>query len=220
MSDMRTEEEQVEALKNWWAENGKSLLVSVVIVAGGWFGWNTYQDNQRATAEAASQVYSQLVEQAALPQAQQDDSSKADMQQLAERLVNDYDGTAYADFGRLFIARLAADAGDYDSAASSLQQVVDAAEPGPVKFTAQARLALVLTELERFDDALSQLADVPDPAYQVQFEETRGDIFWRQGKAEDALAAYEKALQAAQDNGAGTQLLQRKIDHLASTGEV
>lgn len=220
MSDMRTDEEQAEALKKWWSENGKSLLTSVVIVAAGWFGWNNYQANQQATAEAASQLYSQLVEQAALPQAQQTDASRAEMQLLAERLVNDFDGTAYAQFGSLFIARLAADAGDFDSAAEALQQVVNSAEQGPIKFTAQARLALVLTQLERFDDALAAVATVPDPAYQAQFEEARGDVYWRQGKADEALAAYEKALQAAQENGAGAQLLQRKIDHLSSTGEV
>ncbi|ASP39228.1 hypothetical protein CHH28_11310 [Bacterioplanes sanyensis] len=220
MSDMRTEEEQVEALKKWWDENGKSLVASVVIVAAGWFGWDSYQSNQQATAEAASQVYSQLVEQAALPAAEQTDGTRADMQQLAERLVNDFDGTAYAQFGNLFIARLASDGGDFDSAAAALKNVVETADNGPIKYTAQARLALVLTELERFDEALASIATVPDPAYQVQFEEARGDIYWRQGNTADALAAYQKALQAAQDNGAGAQLLQRKIDHLASTGEV
>ena len=43
MAELRTEEEQVEALKSWWKENGKSLIMGVVIAVAavfGWRGWN------------------------------------------------------------------------------------------------------------------------------------------------------------------------------------
>ncbi len=44
MSEMRTEEEQVEALKDWWKENGRSLLLGVALalaIVFGWKGWET-----------------------------------------------------------------------------------------------------------------------------------------------------------------------------------
>ncbi|MCD8531113.1 MAG: tetratricopeptide repeat protein [Saccharospirillaceae bacterium] len=105
MTEYRTDEEQAELLKKWWSENGKSLLATIVIVAGGWFGWNSYQANQQATAESASMLYSQLVDKVAQPVAQQDEAAKAEMEALATQLKNDFGNTSYGQFGALFLAR-------------------------------------------------------------------------------------------------------------------
>ena len=46
METFRTEEEQVEAIKRWWQENGKSTVLGVAIAMAavfGWRGWNDYQ---------------------------------------------------------------------------------------------------------------------------------------------------------------------------------
>merc|ERR1712000_353720 len=55
---IRTDEEQAEALKKWWADNGKSLLITVLIAGGGFFGWNTWKEKQQATGEGFSGVQS------------------------------------------------------------------------------------------------------------------------------------------------------------------
>ncbi|PAR85254.1 YfgM family protein, partial [Vibrio cholerae] len=39
-----TEEQQVEAIKDWWKENGKAVIFGAVIGLGGLFGWRYYQD--------------------------------------------------------------------------------------------------------------------------------------------------------------------------------
>ncbi|MEW8396328.1 MAG: tetratricopeptide repeat protein, partial [Candidatus Thiodiazotropha sp.] len=39
MSEYQTEEEQVEAIKRWWKENGTSVIAGLVIGLGGIFGW-------------------------------------------------------------------------------------------------------------------------------------------------------------------------------------
>jgi len=214
--DFKTEEEQVEAIKKWWSENGTSLLLSIVVVAGGWLGWNTYQDNVRATGEAASAVYSQLVEKAAQPAAQQTDVLKSEMIALAEQLKKDYSDTVYSQFGGLFLARFAADNGDFDSAAKELNAVISAAEDGPVKLTAQVRLANILVQLEKYDDALALVPAQPDAAYAAQFNEVKGDALFRKGDLAAAHEAYVAAKAAAQESGINTQLLQRKIDSLTS----
>ena len=47
MSDSyRTEEEQVEALKAWWRENGKSTVVAIAMAVMGVFGWQGWQKQQ------------------------------------------------------------------------------------------------------------------------------------------------------------------------------
>jgi len=214
--ELRTEEEQVEAIKKWWSENGTSLILSVVVVAGGWFGWNTYQDNVRTTGEAASAVYSQLVEKVAQPAAEQSDAVKAEMIDLAEQLKNDYSSTVYSQFGGLFLARFAADNGDFDTAASELEAVIAAAEEGPVKLTAQVRLANILVQLDKNDEALALIPAQPDSAYAAQFNEVKGDALFRKGDSAAARDAYVAAKAAAQDAGINTQTLQRKIDSLTS----
>lgn len=216
MTDLRTDEEQVELIKSWWKENGKTLLLSVIVVLGGWFGWNSWQTSQQQKAEAASELYSQLVDAVAQPAAQQTEEQKASAVALATELKTTYAGTAYADFGALFLARFAADAGDFDAAAAELQAVVNTSKADAVKYTAQARLAQVLIQQEKFDEALALVNTVPDPAYTVQFEDAKGDALYRKGDNAEARNAWIRARDAAQTLGLNTQPLQRKIDALAA----
>lgn len=219
MTDLRTDEEQVELIKNWWQENGKTLLLSVIVVLGGWFGWNTWQSNQQQQAEAASVLYNQLVDAVAVPAAQQTEADKANAQALATELKTAYAGSTYADFGSLFLARFAADAGDFEAAAAELRIVATQGKAAAVKYTAQARLAQVLIELEQFDEALALVATVPDPAFAVQFEDAKGDALFRKGDLSQARAAWQRGLEAATELGLNTQQLQRKIDSLAVSGD-
>ena len=39
MDVYKTEEEQVEAIKKWWNENGKSIIVGIVVGITAIFGW-------------------------------------------------------------------------------------------------------------------------------------------------------------------------------------
>ena len=82
MTDLRTDEEQAEIIKKWWSENGTSLVSTVAVAIAGVVGWNYWQDSKQATGEAASAVYTQLVELAA----QENSDATADMQRLAEQL--------------------------------------------------------------------------------------------------------------------------------------
>jgi len=216
MTEMRTDEEQVEVLKKWWSENGKSLLIAVIVVGGGFFGWNTWKANQQATGEAASQIFSQLIEKAAQPAAQQTDAAKQEMEALAMQLKDDYASTTYAQFGSLFLARFAADEGDFEASEKELKALIAEADEGPVKFTAQSRLANVLIQEEKYDEALALVAKIPADAYAPQFEEAKGDALFLKGDLAAAREAYLSAQDAAQKLGLNTQLLQRKIDNLAS----
>ncbi len=56
MDAYRTEEEQVEALKAWWDENGRSIVVAIVIALAAGFGWQGWKSQQEGQAEAASDM--------------------------------------------------------------------------------------------------------------------------------------------------------------------
>ena len=64
MAEMKTEEEQVEALKSWWKDNGKSLILTIAVALGGVLSWNAYQDHQVGEAEAASVYFQELMNNA------------------------------------------------------------------------------------------------------------------------------------------------------------
>jgi len=215
MSELRTDEEQAELIKKWWSENGSSVVTTVAVAVAGVVGWNFWQDQKQATGEAASATYSQLVQLAA----QENDAVQGEMQTLAEQLKSDYADTAYADFGSLFIARLAADNGDYDAAAAELRGLIASADSEAVRQTATARLAAVLIQQDKADEALAVLPETADAAYAPQIEEARGDALYLKGELNNARDAYLRAMDAAQTLGQTNTTLQRKIDTLVAAGD-
>jgi predicted negative regulator of RcsB-dependent stress response len=218
--ELRTEEEQVEAIKNWWNENGKSLIVTIVVVLGGYFGWNGYQDHQRAQGEAAASIYQQLVNKATKPTSEQTEADKTELETIAAQLKAEYPGSLYAQFGGLYLAKFAIEANNFDAAEAELKALVDAGEKGPVTYLAQVRLARVLIQQEKLDAALALVETTPEASFTAQYEETKGDVLFAKGEHAKALAAYQAARLAATSLGINTQVLQRKIDDLASANTV
>ena len=52
-----TENEQVDALRRFFAENGKALAVGVVLGIGAPVGWRYWQSHENSNMMAASQSY-------------------------------------------------------------------------------------------------------------------------------------------------------------------
>ncbi len=213
--ELRTEEEQVEALKKWWDENGKSLIVTVVVVLAGYFGWNSYQENQRSQGEAASSIYQQLVNKATKPLAEQTEADKTELETVAAQLKAEYPASLYAKFAGLYMAKFAIEANNFDAAATELQLLVDAGEQSPVTYLAQVRLARVFIQQEKLDEALALVTTTPDVSFAAQYEETKGDVLFAKGELAAALSAYQAARASATALGINTQVLSRKIDDLA-----
>lgn len=213
--ELRTEEEQVEAIKNWWNENGKSLLVTIAVVLAGYFGWNGYQDNKVAQGEAASNLYQQLVNQATKPLALQTEADKAEIEVIATQIKEEFSGSLYAQFSGLYLAKFAIEANDFDTAAAELQALVDTADKGPVAYLAQVRLARVLIQQKKYDEALALVQTTPEASFTAQYEEVKGDALFAKGDLSTASDAYQAARTAAASLGINTEVLQRKIDDLA-----
>ena len=217
MTELRTEEEQVEALKKWWKANGVAVVLAIVVGLAGYFGYNYWKDQKNAKLDAASDLYNQLVQVAAKPSL--DGAEKDKALALARELKADYAGTTYAQFGALFVARFAVEKGEFDQAAAELSALAKDSSEDSIKYTATARLAQVLIQQEKFDEALALVNTVPNAAYSVQFDEVKGDALYRKGDLKAARAAYLSAKEAAQGLGQNPIILQRKIDALTPGGE-
>ena len=217
--ELRTDEEQVEAMRRWWNENGKSLIITVVVVLSGYLGWNAYQDSVRTQGEAASSIYQQLLTQVTKPSSEQSDADKTAMQALASQLKADYQGTLYANFAALYLAKFAIEGDNLDAAVTELSALVEGGSDAPIKYLAQGRLARVYLQQQKLDEALALVITTPEAAFTAQFEEVKGDVYFAKGEFLKARTAYQAAQTAASGLGMNTQTLQRKIDDLAGAQE-
>ncbi len=217
MSELRTDEEQAEMLKQWWSENGTSLLVSVVLVVGGWLGWNQYQQMEQQKGEAASALFSSLTEKfSEYSQNPGNEVLQAEAVVMAETLKKEFSGSTYGQFGSLFLARFAAENKDIDSAVKELKALTAEAQP-PVLYLVRVRLANLLIDQDKTAEALALVSSIDDPAYAPQYLETRGDALFRKGDKSAARAAYLEAIEAATGLGMDTRSVKRKADFLVAS---
>ncbi len=209
------EDEQVEALKRWWKENGQSTVTGVVLALAAVFGWQAWDKNQQAEKEAASAVYQNLLTTINSGAAGLNEQQQATVNHLAETLKSDYASSTYAQLGALFKAKVAVQQQDYASAEQELRWVLAAGAGEEISSEANLRLARVLAAQEKYADALS-LLDSGDAAYASINEEVRGDIYKQQGNADEALLAYQKSLELNQQlpSPRQAQILELKKDAL------
>lgn len=216
MSVHLSEEEQIESLKRWWKDYGKTVVIAILVAVVGYFGYTTWQDQKRQKAENASVIYEQLLKLAnAEPGKTLSDSDKATITHLAGELKDGNSHSMYAHSAAFFLAKLAVDDNKLDVAATELKWVLSAKPEAATEQLARLRLARVLTAQKSYADALAQLSPEPAAAFTSEYAEARGDILKLQGDLEAARTAYEKALAATDPQQQERfMLLQMKVDDL------
>ncbi len=195
MADHLTEEEQIQALKEWWKTYWKSIVIPVVAVAGGYYGWNVWEDQKTATAAEASDQYASLISaMETAPGSELSEEKRSESSVLATQIAQNYEGSLYADQANLILARLAVDEKDLPKAEGYLQRVVDAGANNAIKDLAKARLARVKLALNSLDAALALVAVSGDSKYASLFAEIRGDVLAAQGKTDAAKTAFQESM--------------------------
>jgi predicted negative regulator of RcsB-dependent stress response len=202
-----TEEEQVEALKKWWKENGTSIIFGIVIGLAAVFGWRGWQEHKSAQAQAASELFQDV-----LTALRTDSPDKAESP--AQEIVKTYGSTGYAVPSQLVLAKLAVKDNKLDEAAAHLEQALAQSDSPSLSMVIRLRLARVQSAKGDYDAALATLK-VKDPgAFGPAYDELKGDILANQGHAQDAYAAYQQALEKYRKQGSDTSVLEMKIDEL------
>lgn len=204
-----TEEEQVEALKRWWKENGKFVIVGLLVGAAavfGWRSWETHLENRAVEASMRMAELQQAVEA--------DEMDKA--RELAATLKQDYSATPYAAQAALKLAELELRAGELPAAGENLQWVVDQAEDKPVVLIARLRLAEVQAARGEHARALRTLGLAQPGAMAALYAERRGDIHLQMGDVEKARSAYQEALAALEEGKGDRALLEIKLNNLSA----
>ena len=207
MDVYNTEEEQVEAIKKWWNENGKSIITGIIIGVIAIFGWRSYENYTAMQAKAASILYEQL-----LVASRKNDTNN--IRSIANNIIADYKSSTYAIFSKLMLAKLESESGDLENAEVYLYSILDNVSRDEFKHITRLRLIRVLIANNKLESAEELLTKVKPNQFTAHYEELRGDIFAKQGNVKGAVKAYQKAIANSASNEDAQIILQMKLDDL------
>ena len=210
MVEIYDPKEQDEVVKKWLKENGSAIVMGLVIAFGGLFGfkqWQIWQTSSKQQASAEFEVMSDLLTDGQL------DAAMSNFQTLKD----DYGKSTYASLAALKMARARMEAQQPDLAVGLYRFVVDNGYPKALSVVARERLARVLLDQGQPDEALSLLNEAPDASgFESRFAEVKGDIYFSQGKNDEAIAAYLEALDSLEAGVGDRNLLVLKLESLGA----
>lgn len=177
IDELLDEHEQSERVRRWVRDNGLGLVGGVVLglaLVGGWKWWQGQQLGQR---EAEAARYETL----------QDQIKAQDLGKAAATATTLGKGP-FATLAALDLAKAQAMSGKRDDAIATLRAV----KPGDAMLGAivRERLARLLLDAGKADEALGLLANVDDPAGLG----ARGDAHFALGHRDQARSDYDRAL--------------------------
>jgi predicted negative regulator of RcsB-dependent stress response len=203
------EQEQLDDLKHFWSKYGNLITWTVVLALGGyaaWNGWNWYQRDQAAKAAG---MYEELDRAASAG-----DADKAG--RVFVDLRDRYGSAAFAGQGGLLAAKVQFDKGQVPAAQQSLIWVADHASEDEYRAIARLRLAALLLDEKKFDDAFKQLAGSFPKSFEGLAADRRGDVLHAQGKDADAVSAYQQAYKTLEPTDDYRRLVDAKLTSLGA----
>lgn len=214
------EEENIEAIKKWWEDNGTWILSLVVAGAVVWGGWTFWMNSRDSASAAASDLYEEILALASVePGVVLSDADRGRVVSLAGQLRDAHGDSAYARYGTLYAAQQLVSSGDLEGAESQLRWVLDNTQGGfldsideGLVLVANLRLGRVLLARGEAEQALALVEGLNPGTFEAEFAELRGDAYVALGRVADARDAYTTAQQA----GTGSTFVQMKLDELGN----
>jgi len=206
----QTEEQQVEAIKGFWKENGTAVIAGLALGFAGFIGFNVYKDKQLESEVVTSDAYQTVMESAG----KEDTLFSAN----ANKFIAENKDSSYASLTAFALAKKASSHKDWPQVAIHLNTAIDNAKNQGIKAIASIRLARVQIQLEQYTEALATLSVTLPESFKSAIEEAKGDAYFKQGKVELARNAYQAALdvEGQENNGA----LQMKLNDLAQLSTI
>ncbi len=205
------DQEQLDNIKEWWKQWGNTIVTALTVVAlviAAWNGWKWYQSKQGSEAAVAFEGFQKVLAAK--------DAKKTSA--AADALVQQFPRTAFAGLSALNAAKAAFDAGDLAAAKKHLQWVADNAKDEELRHVAKLRLAGVLIDEKAYDAALAVVNGTHPEHYAGVYADRKGDIYFSQGKLEEARAAYLLAWEKTEKRAQSRGLIQTKLE--AAGGQV
>ena len=203
------EQEQLDALQQFWRSYGRIVLAVVLSVVIGFGGTKWWEHQTKTKAQSASATFNKL-------EAVQASEDLDLVSSVSEELIAEYGDTYYADLARLNLAKNEADNGEHLKAIDLLRGIENDARDSSLVSLAKLRLGALYVMTEQFDLAMTALDGDADASMSGLFADMRGDIYAAQGSNQEAFAAYQEALSLLQEGNPWVDIVQIKIDSLGS----
>jgi len=206
----QTEEQQVEAIKGFWKENGTAVIAGLVLGFAGFIGYNYYQDAQLANEVATSDAYQTVMESVG--------KDEKAFTESGDKFIAENKESSYASLTALALAKKASTHKDWSQVAKHLTTAIESSTDQGIKAIASVRLARVQIQLEQYSEALATLAVTLPESFKAAIEEAKGDAYFKQGETERARNAYQAAIDV--EGQANNSTLQMKLNDLAQVSSI
>jgi len=200
-----TEEQQVDAIKSWWKENGNTLMIGAVVGLAGLWGWRFYNESIITGQEEASQAYSNVLLQF------EAEGIESGLNEVKTFIADNSDNN-YGVLAALLLAKEAVIQKDFNLAKTQLVQLQSQNTYAPLNSVINLRLARVEAELGEYDQALTTLALITETGFLAKANQVKGSIYIIQGDIDNARSAFQDAINASQ--GRVDPVLQLQFDDL------
>ncbi|MBN6046289.1 YfgM family protein [Citrobacter sp. ku-bf4] len=205
MEIYENENDQVEAIKRFFAENGKALAVGVILGVGALVGWRYWNSHQTESARAASLSYQTVVSSLS--------AGKAEDLSAAEKFAADNKNT-YGALASMELAQQFVDQNQLEKAAAQLQQGLAATSDENLNAVITLRLARVQVQLKQADTALKTLDSVKGEGWAAIVADLRGEALLSKGDKQGARSAWEAGVKS-NASPALSEMMQMKINNLS-----
>jgi predicted negative regulator of RcsB-dependent stress response len=201
------EQEQLDAIKAWWSRYGTLIVtgaLACLLTLAAFQGWRYYRHQQSV---AAVTLYEQLT------QAERANDHKR-VRDIAVQITDNYARAPYAAMAALSAARANFETGELAASKAQLQWVIEHAREDELKDVARLRLAGVLLDEKKHEDALALVNGTHGEAFGALYADLKGDILLAQGKRGEARGAYQQALEKSDVKSPYRPMIQAKLDAL------
>lgn len=187
MDSYSSENEQVEALRNFFRDNGKAIIFGIIIGGGAIWGWRFWQSHQIDSANNAAGSYDMVVK--AL------ESNEQNAENAAISFINS-NSNNYGAMAALELAKHLVNKGDLASAQKQLETAIANTKDAELLSLMNLRIARLQFAQNQADAAMATLAKVTASSWSAEANLVRGNIYLSQGKTDEAKQAYNAGLNA------------------------
>lgn len=203
------EKQREEEIQQWWKDNWVSIIGGIVIAIVGiiaFWSWRDYQMSQKQLQTAS--LYSVI--------SNTKDVKIDDVKSYIDTNKNEYGQIVSFQLANLYVAE-----GKYQEAYNAL---VDNIQAGMVNDSilndvARIRAARLAIELKKFNDSVALLDKIENDSFKAVALELKGDNAKAQGKNNEALDFYNKAVELYETINTNI-VLKLKRDSLLTTDGV
>ena len=201
------EQDKIDELKAWWSKYGTLIVIGLAVFAASIAGVQAWKYYQNQKIGQVAELFDSLLQV-------QTSGDANKINDAAGLVMEGFPSSGYASRAAMISARASFDARDLQNAKSRLQWVLDNSKEDELKNLARLRLASILLDEKKYDDALRILETKHGTSFDGLYADLKGDVLSAAGRIPEARAAYQMALDKIGGKGTYFNIVHMKLDAL------